>query len=188
VLLRLCAVGLLGGLASAGQAARMDGQVGIEQQIQAAVQAGDFQGAMVAAHLIEDDRARFAQEADILHLAHSYRAALERAHEAYALGERSLLLLARGAQAAGRVRDQPSLDLFLNAMDAELKSASGGAVDVDAWRAFYAELVGHQKQLASEAAGLQTALSRAHTVTLVVGGLLLLGFWFRRPQSKASLG
>lgn len=183
MLLRVCAVCALAGLASHGQAPPAQS---VEQQIQSAIAAGDFQGAMVAAHQIESDRARFTQEADILHLAHSYRAALERAHEAYNLGERSLLLLARGAQAAAWVRDGESLDHFLGAMDAELRQADGQVVDVNAWRDFYAELAGHQEQLASEAAGLNTALHRAHAVAWMVGGLLLVGFWLGRPKNQTA--
>lgn len=142
--------------------------------------AGDFQAAMVAAHELESDAARFALEAEILYRARSYRAALGRAQEALDLGVRDANLAWYGAQAAIWVRDLPATERFLGVLEQAFTDFDGE--QQAAWQPTMESLRAFRDDLTAELADVERVVGRAH---LVVGGmlaLLLVGFWFGRPR------
>lgn len=144
---------------------------------------GDHQAAMVAAHRIAADGPRFALETEVLYKAHSYAAALGRAEEALALGERTPAFLSYAAQAAIWERDLEATGRFLDALEAAL--AADGTL-AEAWSGYVASLRAFEADLTTEYEDVDRAVGRSRWIAGGLGGVMLVGMLLALPRRRKA--
>ncbi|MDF1797876.1 MAG: hypothetical protein P1V81_01765 [Planctomycetota bacterium] len=156
-----------------------------DAEVQAALDQGLFGQAMAASRSIANEVARDASQANVLYLARSYDAALERALAAIDGGDSSALTFSRGVAAATWVGDTTTGRDLLAKL--ELAIVDLGPQAQPGWRAHAADLEVYLEDFEGRAAGAQAALVRAKWTSGLVGlaALGLLGRGFRRQSSVA---
>jgi len=154
-------------------------------EVQAALDQGWFGQAMAATRGIEDDVDRDASEANVLYLARSYDAALERALSAIDGGESSALVFSRGIAAATWVGDTDTGRELLGRLELAIVELEPAAQQ--GWRDHAADLEVYLEDFEGRAEGARSALDRAKWTAGLVGlaALGLLGLGIRR-QSPGS--